>query len=108
VLLDGQCHLKVTDFGLSKVMTKGTTVEPSQFSGTLFYQAAGVLVSARRYTQKVDVYSFGIMAFVVLMGLEPFPKTTAWGHATKVVTDNLRPNIRLTVANGAAKLMGQC
>jgi serine/threonine protein kinase len=64
----------VTDFGLSNVMTKGT-VEQFHFSGTLFYQVPEVLVSD---TQKFDVYSFGIIAFVVLTELEPFSKTTAW------------------------------
>jgi TPR repeat protein len=108
VLLDAQCHPKVTDFGLSKVMTKGTTVEQSHFGGTLFYQAPEVLVSDSQYTQKVDVYSFGIMAFVVLTGLEPFGKTTAWAHATKVVTQNVRPNIPPSICNGAATLMKRC
>jgi serine/threonine protein kinase len=94
VLLDENLDPKVTDFGLSKVMTEGDTTEQSHHGGTLSYKAPEVLLGEPYYTQAVDVYSFAITMFVILTGLEPYPKLNDYRHTRQVANEKKRPTIR--------------
>jgi serine/threonine protein kinase len=109
VLLDSNYDPKITDFGLSKVVKPGTTVEQSIFGGTMWYQAPEIMQSNKHYSQKVDVYAFGIMMFVVFTGLEPFDKkATHWIHANRVLIQGIRPTIPKTIPERIAELMRCC
>jgi serine/threonine protein kinase len=70
VLLDGQGHLKLTDFGLSKQLDPSdeTTVT---FCGTSEYLAPEV-IAGRRYTAKIDWWALGILCYELLHGKTPF------------------------------------
>jgi len=59
--------VKITDFGLSAMRAKSMK-EPL---GTMAYAAPEIL-QGRPYDQAVDVWSLGVMSFVVLAGLLPF------------------------------------
>jgi len=61
-------HLKMIDFGFACRFEEGTRmVQPC---GTLHYMAPEVL--ARSYTERVDVWSMGAVAYVVLCGRSPW------------------------------------
>jgi TPR repeat protein len=108
ILLDGNLDPKVCDFGLSKVMTEGSTVPQSHHLGTLFYQAPEVLRGDTNYTQAVDVYSFAITLFVILTGLEPYPSANHYVHTRRVNDEKKRPSIPDGVPKGVADLMQSC
>jgi len=64
-------HLKLIDFGFSKVWEKNTKMDLS--CGTLAYVAPEVL--KKSYTSQCDMWSMGCIAFILLFGYMPFGNT---------------------------------
>eukprot|EP00971_Amphidinium_carterae_P171385 3397522-Amphidinium_carterae.1 len=64
----GSDHLKLIDFGFSKVWDP--TVKMQCSCGTLSYAAPEVV--QKSYTNKCDLWSVGVMAFILLSGYMPF------------------------------------
>ena len=61
-------ELKLVDFGLSKVINEGTYLETKV--GTPFYVAPEVLRG--KYNKQCDMWSVGVIAYVLLSGYPPF------------------------------------
>jgi len=61
-------HLKLIDFGFSKVVDPNAVMRSS--CGTLSYAAPEVL--NMKYTQKCDLWSMGVIAYILLSGTMPF------------------------------------
>jgi len=61
-------HLKLIDFGFSHVWEPNTTMASSV--GTLPYMAPEVL--HQKYTSKCDLWSMGVITFILLSGYMPF------------------------------------
>jgi calcium-dependent protein kinase len=64
-------HLKLIDFGFSKMWDP--TVKMVKQCGTLQYIAPEVL--AKNYTSKCDIWSLGVITFMLLVGYMPFSGT---------------------------------
>lgn len=60
--------LKIIDFGMSKVVAKGTYL--TKFRGTPYYVAPEVLRG--KYSEHCDIWSFGVIMFVCIFGFPPF------------------------------------
>jgi len=69
-LLDAQGHIKLTDFGLSKVCVSDRQVTYS-VCGTPEYIAPEV-IRGKGYTQTADWFSFGSLLYDMLTGRPPF------------------------------------
>jgi len=63
---------KLTDFGLAKAKTKGITMTTA--CGTPQYVAPEILRN-ERYTSKVDIWSLGVILYIMLCGFPPFYHT---------------------------------
>jgi calcium-dependent protein kinase len=61
-------HLKLIDFGFSKIWDPSTKMKLS--CGTLSYVAPEVL--SKSYTNKCDMWSIGVVCFILLTGYMPF------------------------------------
>ncbi|KAM8894551.1 serine/threonine-protein kinase 33 isoform 2-T8 [Spinachia spinachia] len=72
----GRINIKVTDFGLS-VKTNGVGIENimTEACGTLIYMAPEVM-SDRGYSQWCDVWSIGVVMYILLCGEPPFLSKT--------------------------------
>ena len=70
VILDSDGNLKLTDFGLSKVFKPNEEMTNS-FCGTPEYLAPEVC-SNSGHNHLVDYWSFGIMVYEMLSGINPF------------------------------------
>jgi calcium-dependent protein kinase len=66
--LQGSNHLKMIDFGFSKFLDPKARMKTS--CGTLAYVAPEVL--KRNYTSQCDLWSMGVIVFVLLSGHMPF------------------------------------
>jgi len=81
LLLDAKFNLKITDFGLSKLFepSLGAKMKTS-YVGTKGYQAPELLLK-RPYDVSADIFSAGVVLFILLNGYPPFEqahKTDRW------------------------------
>lgn len=70
VLLDMSGHLKLTDFGLSKMGVMGCK-KIYTFCGTPEYLAPEIILG-KGYTKAVDWWSLGLLIYEMLSGRHPF------------------------------------
>ena len=70
VLIDKELNntLKIIDFSNSVVIEPGETLNVTH--GTSYYIAPEVL--AKKYTEKCDVWSIGVILYILLSGKPPF------------------------------------
>jgi serine/threonine protein kinase len=81
LLLDDQFQLKITDFGLSKLVKNADTAKmKTNYVGTRGYQAPELL-RKQKYGKTCDIFSAGVVLFILLTGYPPFEqavKTDKW------------------------------
>jgi len=74
LLLDGEFNIKITDFGLSKIIERDADfLMRSTYVGTRGYQAPELLLN-RKYTNSIDIFSLGVIFFIMLAGYPPFER----------------------------------
>ncbi|TXG71350.1 hypothetical protein EZV62_006285 [Acer yangbiense] len=83
---------KVGDFGLSKI--KRNTLVSGGVRGTLPWMAPELLSgSSSKVSEKVDVFSFGIVLWEILTGEEPYANMHYGAIIGGIVNNTLRPTI---------------
>jgi len=72
LLLNSRFELKITDFGLSKIFEDKTKkkVMKTYYAGTQGYQAPEQILK-RNFTPKCDVFSCGVILFILMTGYPP-------------------------------------
>ena len=71
ILLDEDGHIKLTDFGLSKLVLNNETSKAYTICGTPEYLAPEIL-SGNGYDKSVDWWSLGALVYEMLNGVPPF------------------------------------
>jgi len=66
---DDETDVMLSDFGLSKIINQDTMMETA--CGTPYYVAPEVL-SAQGYDKEVDLWSIGVITYLLLCGFPPF------------------------------------
>ncbi|RLM70052.1 hypothetical protein C2845_PM17G00590 [Panicum miliaceum] len=74
VLLDEQCNPKISDFGLSRLMTTAANSNVLAAAGALGYRAPE-LSKLKKANAKTDVYSLGVIILELLTGKTPAEST---------------------------------
>ncbi|OMO78487.1 Phox/Bem1p [Corchorus capsularis] len=98
---------KVGDFGLSKI--KRNTLVSGGVRGTLPWMAPELLNgSSNKVSEKVDVFSFGIVLWEILTGEEPYANMHYGAIIGGIVSNTLRPTIPSFCDPEWRKLMEQC
>jgi len=81
LLMDAQFQLKIIDFGLAKLCKDAdTAVMKTHYVGTRGYQAPELL-KKKKYSKACDIFSAGVVLFILLTGYPPFEqafKTDKW------------------------------
>lgn len=65
-----EAHLKLADFGLSKMLHRGDFTMKT-LCGTVGYCAPEILLN-KEYDASVDLWSLGVVTYIMLCGFEPF------------------------------------
>jgi len=73
----------IADFGLSKAFNNGEALETS--CGTPDYVAPEVITAEGSYDKSVDMWSCGVITYVLLCGFSPFLSTTQTGLFEKII-----------------------
>ncbi|KAJ0256662.1 Kinase superfamily with octicosapeptide/Phox/Bem1p domain-containing protein [Hirschfeldia incana] len=95
---------KVGDFGLSKI--KRNTLVSGGVRGTLPWMAPELLNgSSSKVSEKVDVFSFGIVLWEILTGEEPYANMH---YGAIIVNNTLRPTIPAFCDDEWRTLMEEC
>ncbi|KAK8884548.1 hypothetical protein M9Y10_043662 [Tritrichomonas musculus] len=90
VLITANGHIKLTDFGLSKDISKFEAT--STFCGTCSYLPPEI-VSHKRYSYEVDWYQLGILAYELSFGKVPFEDENRKKKMDKIIgEDPVFPN----------------
>ncbi|CAL4898145.1 unnamed protein product [Urochloa decumbens] len=98
---------KVGDFGLSRI--KRNTLVSGGVRGTLPWMAPELLNgSSSRVSEKVDVFSFGIVLWEILTGEEPYANMHCGAIIGGIVNNTLRPPIPESCDPDWRNLMEQC
>ncbi|GFP96231.1 dual specificity protein kinase shka [Phtheirospermum japonicum] len=98
---------KVGDFGLSKI--KRNTLVSGGVRGTLPWMAPELLNgSSNKVSEKVDVFSFGIVLWEILTGEEPYANMHYGAIIGGIVNNTLRPTIPSYCDAEWRGLMEQC
>ncbi|KAL6611206.1 hypothetical protein ACP70R_039134 [Stipagrostis hirtigluma subsp. patula] len=98
---------KVGDFGLSKI--KRNTLVSGGVRGTLPWMAPELLNgSSNKVSEKVDVFSFGIVMWEILTGEEPYANMHYGAIIGGIVNNTLRPPVPASCDPEWRKLMEEC
>ena len=103
--------LKLFDFGLVACVKKRTLcTEAYKMTGnvgTLAYMAPEVALS-QPYSEKVDIYSFGMILWQMTSGVAPFAEMSKFELMMKVVKNGNRPHIRSGLPLPLTRLIERC
>eukprot|EP00026_Physarum_polycephalum_P001170 Phypoly_transcript_01171.p1 GENE.Phypoly_transcript_01171~~Phypoly_transcript_01171.p1 ORF type:complete len:1117 (+),score=199.88 Phypoly_transcript_01171:88-3438(+) len=112
VLLDDKNNPKIADFGVARDNAGTLTMTGI---GTPTYMAPEML-KGRKYSDKVDVYSFGLILWQMFTGQKPFAdlkmndgaEISPVQIAVKVATHRIRPKIPADCPPSLSELITQC
>lgn len=105
LLVDKNYNIKLSDFGLARVKAHVQTMTGN--CGTVQWMAPEVLGN-QKYTEKADVFSFGIVIWEIVTGECPYDGMSQIQAALGVLNRNLRPNIPRDCPPFFSRLMKAC
>ena len=108
ILLDENFEPKIADFGLSKFVESGKTLDQTGTMGTVRYMAPEILNEGNRFGFKVDVYAFGMTMYAILSGSIPFSNFTLPYRMMNAITNGDRPKLDPHVPVPYRSLIDDC
>jgi len=106
ILLTDTYSVKIADFGMSKMIQEQSKIMTR--SGTPHYMAPESIREGK-FSEKTDVYSYGIVAWEILCESRPYAEVgSPYKVMYKVVHENLRPKVPEDAPKIYTWLIGQC
>lgn len=102
ILIDSDGIIKICDFGISKIIIQSDNQTMTSGIGTTKFMAPEIIREEKKYNEKVDVFSFGVLIFYMLTGGE-YPKITL----PEVAAGN-KADIPSVFTNFTKKLIDEC
>lgn len=107
LMLDNDFACKVGDFGLTRTSAGTAAVQMTGQCGTFQYMAVEVLAN-KPYSEKADVFSFGILLWEMVARKLPYFGMQPMQVGIAVVQQGLRPTIPPRTPPPLSKLMRAC
>jgi len=104
ILINNDLKLKIIDFGLSRIVDIEKAMTAKQ--GTMSWMAPEI-ISSVAYSEKADVYSFGIILSELITCEEPFHELKAF-HIPGAIVSGKRPSVPENIDGVYKKLMEDC
>ena len=82
-------HIKIIDFGLSRKVSSGKFSIMNTRVGSPYYVAPEILHDNPEYTSKCDMWSIGIIAYILLCGFPPFDGNSDYEILHSISNDKL-------------------
>ena len=97
VMMDSDFRAKVSDMGLSRILTHSALLSLTPETGSYLYMAPEVM-RHELYATQADVWSWGCLVCELLSGMKPYEDRylTPVQVALAVAENSLRPNIPIT------------
>ena len=94
ILLDGNCHVKICDFGLSRTLHSSDYKVPimTEFIATRWYRAPEVLFGSNHYSYKSDMWSLGCLIYELYTRRTLLPGDDTISQLTKLLEFKGIPN----------------
>jgi len=73
VVVDKEYRARVTDFGLAKKLNESR--DAKTMCGSYGYAAPEIMMNLGKYTYAVDLYSYGVLLYMLASGGDPNPKS---------------------------------
>ena len=86
VILDSEGHIRLTDFGLSKLGIQSKNAQTNTFCGTPEYLAPEI-IKGTGHSCAVDFWSFGILLYEMISGINPFKNNKSRVEKLKQITE---------------------
>ncbi|TDH73402.1 uncharacterized protein CCR75_002409 [Bremia lactucae] len=107
VLIDSHGTAKISDFGLSCALEIGSSSDLTAETGTYRWMAPEV-IRHESYSNKADVYSFGIVLWELLTRDQPFRGLTPIQAAFAVARQQMRPALPRQTPKKIGELIEHC
>lgn len=106
VFLSSSNHVKLGDFGLSKLLAGGPASFASTYVGTPFYMSPEIC-SAQPYTLKSDIWSLGCIIYELCTHEPPFNAKTHFDLVGKIKEGKVKPLPRC-YSKELGDIIGRC
>jgi serine/threonine protein kinase len=106
ILIDGSGRIRIGDFGSAKII-EGAVYLSGNYQGTIQYQAPEIY-GEDPYTGKVDVFSFALVLYEILVGRPVYPAKLSLTQIMKKVCSKIRADLPSEINDDVKTLISQC
>lgn len=106
VLLDSNLHIRICDFGFSRHFS--AYAEMSQNIGTPHWMAPELLKEKATYTNKIDIYAYGILLWEMATSFTPYSGMDGTTIIQQVLMNDIRPPLPFNLNPSIKTLITQC
>jgi eukaryotic-like serine/threonine-protein kinase len=103
----GALHLKLLDFGISKIPRKSELTATQTLMGTPAYSSPEQLRSSRQVDHRSDIWSLGVVLHELLQGAVPYDGDTFAAMVLQIANDPL-PAMTVSLPDGLAQIVCRC